>query len=94
MTDTMSCYVSCNFTKGRATSRLEHYGYQHFWLNQVESFVHEKFSFVHTNNLERMWRSVKSTFTQRLKLAQQPWVLKDYLHSHMLKQLLEPDITR
>ena len=69
MTDTMSCYVRYNSTMRRATSRLEEYGYQHVWLNQVESFVHEKFSFVHTNNLERMWRSVKSTFTQRLKLA-------------------------
>lgn len=38
-----------------AKSLLAKYGFYHYWVNHSNLYVHEKFSFVMTGNIERVW---------------------------------------
>lgn len=38
-----------------AKSLLAKYGFYHYWINHSNLYVHEKFSFVMTGNIERVW---------------------------------------
>jgi len=56
-TDSMSVYVN-NHTKP-PNSKLQNWGYKNFYTNHNVSFVNAIFSQIHTNTIERMWRSLK-----------------------------------
>lgn len=73
-----------------STSKLTTYGFYHFWVNHTETFVHRKFSFVYTNHIERIWRSLKST-TSYIKYSTNEDRITEYIHSFMLRQLLKKD---
>ena len=73
-----------------AESKLAPYGWYHFWINHSERFVHEKFSFVHTNNIERNWRSLKSTISY-VKYSVREERIHEYLQSYMLRCLCRKD---
>jgi hypothetical protein len=42
-----------------ASSKLSQYGYYHYWTNHSFRFIHEKFPFNNSLQVERMWRSLK-----------------------------------
>ena len=44
------------------TSHLEPYGYTHFTINHSQHFVSEIDSTIHTNTIERLWRTLKEKF--------------------------------
>lgn len=71
-------------------SKLAQYGWFHFWINHSESFVHDKFSFVHTNNIERNWRALKSSISY-IKYSVKEERITEYLHSFMLRQICSKD---
>ena len=73
-----------------ATSRLDQYGWYHFWINHSERFVHDKFSFVHTNNVERHWRALKSSISY-IKYSVKEERVDQYLHSFMLRPVMLKD---
>ena len=56
-TDCYSIYVNNRVTPKR--SLLSKYGYLHLFVNHSEHFVHPILNHIHTNTIERMWRSVK-----------------------------------
>jgi hypothetical protein len=77
------CHPSYVKLKG-AESKLAQYGWYHFWINHSERFVHEKFSFIHTNNIERNWRALKSSISY-IKYSVKEERINEYIHSFMLR---------
>ncbi len=76
-------------------SRLDSYGYLHFWFNQSERFLHEKFSFTHTNNVDRMWRSFRASIsTLRTLKPTLRHTIGDYLDSFMFRSIANPNFLR
>lgn len=55
LTDMHSMYVNLP----QYTSKLAPYGYYHMWSNHSQEYVHKKFTFVHTMNIERDWGMFK-----------------------------------
>jgi hypothetical protein len=49
--------------------------------------VHEKFSFAHTNNVDRMWRSFRQSISNLRTLSIKKDKIDDYLNSFMFKSL-------
>lgn len=56
-TDSFSVYV--NNRKTIPESKLEQWNYIHKFVNHSITFVNEIFEDTHTNNIERLWRTVK-----------------------------------
>ena len=56
-TDSFSVYV--NNRKMIPESKLEKWDYIHKFVNHSKCFVNEIFKDIHTNNIERFWRTVK-----------------------------------
>ena len=86
-TDTLSSYVWARPGLKNPLSRLDSYGYLHFWVNQSERFVHEKFCFAHTNNVDRMWRSFRQSISNLRTLNIKKDKIDDYLNAFMFKSL-------
>ena len=59
MSDKMSSYVKIK----KEESKLEQYGFNHMWVNHSREFVHSYVPEVHTNNIERCWRSVRNSIS-------------------------------
>ena len=55
LSDHHSSYVILRSSK----SHLAKYGYYHFWVNHSNFYVHEKFNFVLTSNVERVWAQLR-----------------------------------
>jgi len=51
LSDHHASYVTLRSGK----SHMARYGFFHFWINHSSFFVHEKFHFVYTANIERVW---------------------------------------
>jgi uncharacterized protein YlbG (UPF0298 family) len=54
-TDCFSTYVDTNTKE----SFLRHFGYVHFHINHSRYFVNPIFEHIHTNSIERLWRSAR-----------------------------------
>lgn len=46
-------------------SKLEGYGYHHQWINHKVEFVSKLFKHIHTNNIERLWLTIKTDFRKK-----------------------------
>ena len=57
-TDCHSVYV--NNRRTPKESRLISYGYNHQFVDHSVEFVSQEFNHIHTNTIERLWRSIKS----------------------------------
>ena len=51
LSDHHSSYVILRSGK----SHLSKYGWYHFWVNHSDFYIHEKYAFVFTGNIERVW---------------------------------------
>lgn len=51
LSDHHSSYVILRSSK----SHLARHGWYHFWVNHSNFYIHEKFNFVFTGNIERVW---------------------------------------
>ena len=78
--DKASMYVNNH----RNTSRLDELGYEHYWVNHSETWVNEVSPDVHTNNIERTWRSLKGSISY-IKRSMQPEILDEYINTFILK---------
>ena len=74
----------------RSKSKLTYYGYYHFWINHSASYVHEKYPFVHTMNIERTWKQLKQMF-HALKWAHSPKVIDEYAQAYTFREIVKKD---
>lgn len=58
ISDMHSMYVS----RLTNVSSLSCFGWYHMWTNHSEMFVHKKFTFVHSMNIERKWLDMKKMY--------------------------------
>ena len=65
-------------------SLLEQYGFNHYWVNHSIEYVNSENSAIHTNNIERVWRSLKS-FISHIKRPVSETILDGYIDSFVLK---------
>jgi len=56
--DKFSTYVSRD-----GTSHLEELGFEHYFINHTLEFVDPIQGFIHTNNIERTWRSLRASIS-------------------------------
>lgn len=54
--DKMASYVNTRTNE----SHLEGLGFKHFWVNHSEGFIDPLFRHIHTNKIERLWRSLRA----------------------------------
>ena len=73
-----------------AKSKLTQYGYYHLWVNHSERYAHEKFTFIHTSGIERIWRSLKSMFPP-LKYVHKPSVVNEFAHAFTLRKIIRKE---
>ncbi|KAG0421362.1 hypothetical protein DMUE_6297, partial [Dictyocoela muelleri] len=75
----------------RGYAGLEELGYYHQIVNHKESYVNPENNFIHTNNIERLWRSLKEFLPKNLGLENlQKYVKKfEYLKNY---DALKPDL--
>lgn len=66
-----------------AKSLLSKYGFYHFWINHSNLYVHEKFSFVMTGNIERCWSQLRHMMMP-LKFQRNSLRIEEYLCTYML----------
>jgi len=71
-------------------SHLEAHGYQHYVVNHSERFVDPYLDFVHTNNIERTWRSLRSSISL-VKRSLSNEVIDSYLNTFILKSMIDED---
>ena len=88
ITDTMTSYV-----KPRTeVSRLEHYGYYHFFINIVQHNIHEKFSFIYINNVRRMFLELKRHISAYHRMYVPVEKVDQFIHSFMVQQIVVKEL--
>jgi hypothetical protein len=56
--------------------------------------VHDKFRFLHTNTIERTWRTLKTQIRNyKPSPYQEEDLITDYLHAFTLRSLCRPSLT-
>jgi hypothetical protein len=71
-------------------SKLEQHGYTHFWVNHSIEFVDAIQKFIHTQNIERTWRSLRNSISS-VKRTLSPAIIKGYLDTFILKSQLNAE---
>ena len=83
ISDKLSTYVNIR----RDESRLDPYGYTHYWVNH-KTFVDEFQRFINTNSIERSWRSLRnliSTIKRTFTLI----ILEHYLSTFIMRSMMK-----
>jgi hypothetical protein len=78
VSDKMASYVNAKTNE----SHLEQLGYTHFWVNHTTEWVNDIFPEIHTNTIERTWRSLKS-FISHTKRSMSLEVLETYINAFL-----------
>ena len=71
-----------------AKSLMAKHGFYHFWVCHSSLYVHEKFSFVMTGNMERCWSQLRHLMAP-LKFQRTSKRIEEYLHTYMLVQIVK-----
>jgi len=72
----MASYVNTRTNQ----SHIEPLEYEHYWISHKEMWVHDLFPSIHTNNIERSWRSLKS-YISKQKRSLSAAVLDSYINA-------------
>ena len=83
MSDKFSSYVNIKTNE----SKLEQYGFEHFWTNHSLNFVDPYQPWIHTNSIERQWRRLRNKIST-IKRAFSNAIIQSYLDSFMIKTRL------
>ena len=86
MTDKMASYIDIK----RNESKLEQYGYQHMWVNHSVEFVSSYIPEVHSNTIERCWRSVRNSIST-IKRKFSPKIVQEYLDVFVARSHFKED---
>ena len=60
-------------------------------MNHSSDFVHPKFTFLHTNTIERQWRSLKASVSTVKVCLTNPDKVDGYLDAYMLRRIIKED---
>ena len=71
-------------------SYLDQNGFYHFWVNHSKQFVDSYQPFIHTNGIERSWRSLRNQISS-IKRTFTPKIVQQYLDTFMLKSMKSHD---
>ncbi len=83
MSDKFSSYVNIH----RNESKLEPYGFTHYWVNHSREFVDSFQSFINTQIIERTWRSLRNSISS-IKRTFTPSIIQQYLDTFVLRSRL------
>ena len=84
-TDCHSVYV--NNRKTPKESRVIAYGYNHQYIDHSEEFVSSHFQHIHTNTIERLWRSVKTDLRmKKVTVGYVSAIARYYFHKTLTKE--------
>ena len=85
ISDKYSTYVNIR----RNESRLERYNtYHHYWVNHSQTFVDHYQDFIHSNSIERKWRSLRNSIST-IKRSFSPHILQQYLDTFIMKSMIK-----
>lgn len=84
LSDQHSSYVLLR----QSRSNLAKHGFYHFWVNHSNFYVHEKFQFVYTANIERTWAVLRRT-QPALKAQRKSQRTAEYLSTYCLSNLIK-----
>ena len=84
ISDKFSTYVNIR----RDESRLDPYGYTHYWVNHSKTFVDEFQPFINTNSIERSWRSLRNSIST-IKRTFAPTILEHYLNTFIMRSMMK-----
>ena len=82
ISDKFASYVNIR----RDESHLDEHGYYHFWVNHSIEFVDKHQPFIHTNGIERSWRSIRNQISS-IKRTFRPKLVQEYLDTFMVKSM-------
>ena len=84
LSDQHSSYVLLR----QSRSNLTKHGFYHFWVNHSNFYVHEKYPFIFTANIERTWSRIKRT-QPALKVQRKSHRTAEYLSVYTLSQIIK-----
>ena len=87
MSDMMTSYVRPK----TFSSRLDQYGYYHFYFDHANVSIHEKFSFIYTNTVRMQFLSLKKHISSYQHVYVPVEKTDQYIHSFMYRKMVEPD---
>ena len=85
ITDTMTSYVRPK----SESSRLDQYGYYHFYINITQHSIHEKFSFIYINNARRQFLELKRHISAYHRMYVPVEKVDQFIHSFMVRQIMK-----
>jgi len=84
-TDCYSVYV--NNRKFPKESRLVSYGYNNHWIDHSIEFVSSEFQHIHTNTIERLWRTIKTDLREKkITLGYFKAIGRLYFHKTLIRE--------
>lgn len=83
--DKFSTYVTRN-----GKSHIEEFGYDHYYINHSVQFVDPVQPFIHTNGIERTWRSLKASISHSKRNVPQDKI-QTYLDSFQFHRFFSKD---
>lgn len=87
ISDTMTSYVRPR----TENSRLDQYGLYHFYINTTQHNIHEKFSFIYTNNVRRNFLELKRHISAYHRMYVPVEKIDQFIHSYMVRQIIKKE---
>ena len=83
-TDCHSVYVNNRIFQKE--SRLVDYGYNHYYVDHSKEFVSSEFDHIHTNTIERLWKSIKTDLRKKhITKGYMKAIARFYFHANLNK---------
>ena len=86
ITDKSSSYINTRTNQ----SVLDTLGYSHLWVNHTNEWVHSTIPEVHTQNIERVWRTFKASISHTKRHLERE-ILDEYVSTFILRYNLYPE---
>jgi hypothetical protein len=87
VSDTMTSYVRPR----SEASRLDQYGFYHYYINITQHNIHEKFSFVYINNVRRNFLELKRHISAYHRMYVPVEKVDQFIHSYMVRCLMQKE---
>lgn len=73
------------------SSRLDQYGFYHFYINITQHNIHEKFSFIYVNNVRRQFLELKRHISAYHRMYVPVEKVDQFIHSYMVRAMMKKD---
>ena len=85
ISDKFSSYVSCS-----GVTHLDELGLEHYYINHSLNFVDPIQSFIHTNGIERIWRSLRASISHVRRSVPQTKI-KSFLDTFQFESMFDKE---